>query len=271
MTSASSAVPPVAGDGACLYVGRVMHLRLRPVRHRFAYRVFSLLLDLDRIDAALGGLRWLSYNRFNLLSFHDRDHGPRDGRPLRPWAAAELARAGLDLGGGPIRLLCFPRVLGYVFNPLSVYFCHHADGRLGAVIHQVHNTFGEQHCYVLPVDPARAPGTPVHQSCAKAFYVSPFIGMTACYRFRLHEPDARLSLSIREQVPEGELLVASLTGRRVALSDRALLRAFATHPLMTLKVIGAIHWEALRLWRKGVPCYRRPGASPGPRHGRSCA
>lgn len=251
---------------SCLYLGEVMHLRLRPFRHRFAYRVFSLLIDLDLLPTLGQRLRLFSHNRFNLLSFHDRDHGPRDGSALRPWVERQLAGQGIALAGGPIYLHCFPRLFGYVFNPLSIYFCYHADGRLLAILYEVKNTFGQQHGYLLGVDPAGTGPGPIRHDCRKAFYVSPFITMDAHYRFRVSPPEERLSVLIRESVAEGEILVASHRGRREALDDRRLLGAWAGHPLMTLKVIAAIHWQALRLWRKGARYLRRPaptGAEAG--------
>ncbi len=243
---------------SCLYMGRVMHRRLGAVSHKFTYRVFSLLVDLDELPALSGRLKLFSHNRFNLLAFLDRDHGPRDGRPLRPWIDKVLADAGLDLAGGRVRILCFPRLLGYVFNPLSIWFCHHRNGRLAAVLYEVKNTFGEQHCYLIPVDPNHEPGAPLHQHCDKCFYVSPFIEMQATYRFRLTEPDERFALVIRQSTREGEILVATQTARREQLSDGALLRALAGNPAMTGKVIAGIHWEAFRLWRKGARYSGRP-------------
>jgi DUF1365 family protein len=157
-------------------------------------------------------------------------------------------------------LLCLPRVLGYVFNPLSLYYCYAADGRLAAVLYEVKNTFGEQHAYVLPVDPARASAEPIRQSCAKDLYVSPFIEMAARYHFRLAPPDRRLSVVIQEEVDGGPLLVATMTGRRRPLSDRELALAALRHPLMAHKVIAGIHLEALRLWRKGIALHPRPDA-----------
>jgi DUF1365 family protein len=252
-----------AASNSCLYFGRVMHKRLLPFRHRFVFRVFSLYLDLDELPALSRRLRVLSYNRWNLFGFLDRDHGPRDGSALRPWLDARLAEVGIDLAGGPVRLLCFPRVLGFVFNPLSIWFCHHRSGRLAALLYEVHNTFGEQHCYLIPVDPARQADTPILQSCDKGFYVSPFIGMAATYRFRLAEPGERLAVVIQQATPEGALLVASQTGRRRPLDDATLLRAFLAYPLMTMKVIAGIHWHAYRLWRKGAKLVPRP---PAPEH-----
>jgi len=245
---------------SCLYFGRVMHKRLRPFRHRLDYRVFSFYLDLDELPALSRRLRLFSYNRWNLFGFLNRDHGAGDGSALRPWLDERLAEAGVDLEGGAVRLLCFPRLLGYVFNPLTIWFCHHRSGRLAAVLYEVRNTFGEKHGYLIPVDPARAPGEPVLQSCDKGFYVSPFIGMAATYHFRLSEPDERLAVLIRQWTPDGELLIASQTGRRRPLDDATLLRAFFAYPLMTLKVIGGIHWQAFKLWRKGARPVPRPPA-----------
>lgn len=253
-----------ADPGSALYFGRVMHKRLRPFAHRFDYRVFSLWLDIDAAGGLSRRLRLFSHNRFNVFSFCDRDHGPRDGRPLRPYVEATLADAGIALEGGTIHLLCFPRVLGYVFNPLSIYFCRHADGTLRAILYEVTNTFGDRHNYLLPVDTTRPPGGPVTQACDKALYVSPFIDMDSLYRFRVKEPGERLSILIRQSVPEGEQLLATLTGERALLADRQLARAFVSHPLMTLKVMGAIHWQALWLWIKGATFHRRPAPPADP-------
>ncbi|MCF4165046.1 DUF1365 domain-containing protein [Zavarzinia compransoris] len=251
----------IAMDGAGLYHGRVFHGRFRPRRHHFRYRVFSLLLDIDRIGEVAARSRLFSWNRFNLLSFHDRDHGPRDGGPLRPWIESLLAAHGMErLAGGRIRLLCFPRLWGFVFNPLSVYYVEDGEGRIAAVVHEVNNTFGESHCYVLPAVPD-ADGA-IAQAADKCFHVSPFIAMDVRYRFRLSAPGARLRLVIDEFDAEGRLLTASLSGRRRPFTDRHLLVAVAAHPLMTLKVVAAIHWQALRLWFKGVAIHPKPAKPP---------
>lgn len=245
---------------SALYFGKVMHRRLRPFVHAFSYRVFSLYLDLDELETLNRRLRFFSHNRWNLVAFHDRDHGPGDGAPLRPWIERQLAAAGIDLAGGPVRLLCFPRVLGYVFSPLSIWFCHDADGSLRAILYEVRNTFGEKHGYLLPVEPRRRAGDPVAQSARKTFYVSPFIAMDSRYDFRLAVPDERLAITIQQRVPEGGQLVARHSGRRRALTDRHLLAASFAYPLMTLKVIAAIHWHALLLWLKGARPLPRPPA-----------
>jgi DUF1365 family protein len=247
--------------GSALYFGTVLHQRLRPVRHELSYRVFMMLVDLDELPLLAQRLRWLSHNRFNLFSFHDRDHGARISEPLKPQIEATVKAAGIDLAGGSIKLLCFPRVLGYVFNPLSIYFCHHRDGPLRAILYEVSNTFGQQHGYLIPVS---GPDDLVRQSCAKEFYVSPFMAMEGRYQFRLAAPDDRLAVYIRQLDGDGPILHASLEGTRAPLDDATLARAFLRYPLMTLKVIGGIHWEALRLWRKGLRPVPRPAPPPDP-------
>jgi len=244
------------GEGAmstrvsALYRGVVLHKRVRPRRHRLTYRVFSLLLDLDEMPALDRRLRWFGHNRGAPVSFHDRDHGPGDGTPLRPWVHAELARAGLDLGGGPVRVLCYPRLWGYVFNPLTVYFCHHRDGPLGAVLYEVNNTFGDRHCYLIPVSEPIV--DVVRQSCDKRLFVSPFMEMETTYHFRIRPPGETIGVAIQQTDIQGTLLVASFSGDRQPLTDRTLAAAVGRHPLMTVKVIVGIHWEALKLAVKGM-------------------
>lgn len=241
-----------------VYTGQVMHKRLKPFGHRFDYRVFSVLVDIDAPAGPQGKIGLLRHNRFAPLGFHDADHGPRDGSPLRPWIDALLARFELPTGG-PVRLMCFPRVLGYVFNPLSLYFCYRSDGVLLAIVYEVRNTFGDMHCYFVPVDAAWDGTTPVVQACHKQFYVSPFIEMTSHYRFRVSPPTQRFSILIRQATTVGETLIATQTGQRSPLSARSLRRAFWTLPLVTWKVMVAIHWQALKLWIKGARFYSNPG------------
>jgi len=243
-----------------IYEGRVMHLRLKPRRHRLDYRVFSLLVDLDTFDQAAKTSRFLSIDRFNLFSLRTRDYGDGSSVPLKTQITALLSRAGLDDAAANIRLLCYPRILGYVFNPLSVYYCRNRDGALRAIVYEVHNTFGERHSYVLPVA-AREQGAITH-GCRKAFYVSPFIPMEAEYRFRMTEPGDEISVGISERDEAGPLLQASFTGKARPLDDSTLLGLFVRYPLMTLKVIAGIHWEALRLFAKGVPIVRHPRETP---------
>jgi DUF1365 family protein len=249
---------------SAIYRGSVTHARLAPVQHRFRYRVFTLLIDLGELPALTKRLRCLSHNRFNLMSLHDRDHGDlgagdgaEPGTALRAWAERTLCAAGIAPPRGRVELLCFPRLFGYVFNPLSLWLCRDREDRLRAVIYEVHNTFGGRHAYALPVAPGQDEGA-VTQTCGKEFYVSPFIPMEAQYGFRLRPPGETFSLLIRERGAAGEILRASMGGRRRPLTDRELLKAFAAHPLMTLKVVAAIHWHALRLWRKGATFHRNP-------------
>jgi DUF1365 family protein len=242
---------------SCLYVGEVMHRRAQPY-HKLRYRVFSLLLDLDELPALGRRFRWFSHNRFNLLSFHDRDHGSCDGRPPRAWVDAALAANGIATGGR-IALLCFPRLWGYVFNPLSIFFCYAPSGALGAILYEVRNTFGDKHGYLIEVPPDRtSDDAAIAQACAKGFHVSPFLPLAGEYRFRLQPPGARLAIQIRHLLDGAEALLATHSGWRQDLTDGALLSAVARHPLMTLKVIAGIHWEALRLWLKRARVHPRP-------------
>jgi len=246
---------------SAFYIGRVVHRRWKPKRHRLAYRVFSLLADLDELSELHQRLRWFSHNRFNLYSIWDRDFGAGDGSPLRPWVESQLAAAGLPHRNIRISLLCYPRILGYAFNPLSVFFCRRADGGLIAILYEVHNTFGQRHCYLIAADPA----TPVvRQACDKGFYVSPFIPMQARYRFEIVPPGEKVAIAIHQTDAEGPLLDASFVGTRVALTDRRLLSLLMSHPLMTVKVIAGIHWEALHLWMKGVKPVDRPAPPKRP-------
>lgn len=237
-----------------LYVGSVMHRRLRPRTHRFKYRAFWVLLDLDELELLSRTLRVFSHNAPNLFSLLDADHGDGSDASLRAQAERLLSDAGVDGPCGQISLLCMPRTLGYCFNPLSVYFCSDAQGALSAVIYQVHNTFGDRHSYVMPVNER---GGVVRQRCCKTFFVSPFLDMALEYDFRVSGPGDRIAVSIRVRDQHGSLLNAVLTGERRPLTDGALLRLAFVVPWVTMKVTAAIYWQAARLWLKGVR-FRRP-------------
>lgn len=244
---------------SALYAGEVTHTRLAPRRHRLRYRMFQLLLDLDDGPALAAGLRLFGWNRPGLFSFHERDHG--DGRSvgLKGYVLETLAGAGIDLAGGRVSILCMPRMLGHVFNPLSVYYCRRADGSLAAMLYEVNNTFGQRHSYLIPV--AESGGGDIRQACAKAFYVSPFMDMAMRYAFRLTAPGERLATAIQGRDLEGRLVIAAtFAGARRRLDDRALASAFLAYPLLTLKVVAAIHWEAARLALKGLRLRTRPPA-----------
>ena len=242
-----------------LYECRVTHQRFRPTRHRLRYGVWYLLADLEELPTLDRVIPGFSYERAGVVSFFNRDHGPRDGSPLRPWIDARLAEAGIDLEGGAVRLLTFPRVFGYVFNPLTVWFCHGPDGELRALLYEVANTFGEWHHYLVPV--TQGGRDVIRASFDKELFVSPFIDMASTYDFRTRVPDRRVAVLVRQTAPGGQQLVATLTGRRRALTGGALARMLARYPLVTMKVMGGIHWEALKLWSKGAP-YRRRGLPP---------
>ncbi|CCE03900.1 DUF1365 domain-containing protein [Bradyrhizobium sp. STM 3809] len=246
---------------AALYVGEVMHARMRPTTHRFQYRVMSLLIDLGRLEEADRQSALFGVNRRALYSFHERDHGRRDGSSLLDYAKACASEHGVDLSGGRVLLLCYPRLLGYVFNPLSVYFCYRGDGNLALMIYEVRNTFCEINPYVIPVRPGELTEAGLRQTQDKTFYVSPFIDMAMRYHFRVAPPDDSVKLRILETGAEGPLLAATFVGRRRGLTSRTLLAAFGSLPLVTLKIFGAIHWEALRLWIKGVRLVPRGDAS----------
>jgi DUF1365 family protein len=248
-------------DAATLYIGEVMHARLRPMGHRFNYRAMSLLIDLDRLDAADRQSPLFGVNRAALYSFNEADHGDRDGSPLRIYAQRHASEHGIDLTHGRVLLLCYPRLLGYAFNPLSVYFCYRADGGLALLIYEVRNTFGDIHAYVLPVNPGEMSEAGIRQAQDKLFYVSPFVEMAMRYHFRVLPPGDSVKLRILETDREGPLLAATFNGRRHRLNTVQLLRSFFALPLVTFKIIVAIHWEAWRLWRKGARLVPRPRAA----------
>jgi DUF1365 family protein len=234
---------------SALYDGAVTHQRLTPRRHRLRYRLFQLCLDLDELPDLDRRLKRFAHNRFAIFSLHDRDHLAGEAKPLRPQVVAMLREAGIEIDGGPIRLLCMPRVLGYVFNPLSIFYCHRPGGELAAVVLEVNNTFGEQHCYVVEA----TSGSQVVRRCAKAFFVSPFLDLDMTYDFRLAAPAKRAATAVLGRGPDGApVIAAAFSGARRELTDGELGRAFFSHPLLTLKVIAAIHWEAAKLLAKGV-------------------
>lgn len=241
-----------------LFEGKVMHRRISPVRHRFAYRIAMLLLDIDTIDTSTRNLRLFSYNKPGLFAFYDCDHGARNGDLLRPWVEQQLQMHDIKVDGGQVMLLSLPRMLGFAFNPLSIFYCFDQTGKLAAVIYEVKNTFGEQHAYVCPLNVAgQEIGVHTHEK-RKAFFVSPFISMCARYRFRITVPGDTLNVLIREFENSKEIMSATLTTHQTLLSDMALARIFLKYPLLTWKVPLAIHWQAMRLWIKKAPRFQKP-------------
>ena len=244
----------MTGNSA-LYLGSVIHRRLRPKRHYLRYAAFWMLIDLDELGELDRRLRLFSRGRFNAMSFFDTDHGEQTREPLRQQVERHLVAAGIDLAGGTVRLLCMPRIFGYGFNPLSIYFCYRRDGALAALLYEVRNTFGERHSYLIPVEQA---GGTVRQSCDKCFYVSPFMDMRMRYEFRVVPPQRNVSVVVSAGDMQGPTIVASLAGRRAALTDAALLRLLLRMPFLTVKVMAAIHWHALKMWLKGFALQPRP-------------
>lgn len=242
-----------------IYAGTVVHTRLRPKRHNLRYSVFSLLLDLDELPVLNRSLRLFSVNRRGLFSFWQKDHG--DGTPngLKEWVAGQLSNAGITTDGLNVRVLCYPRIFGYVFNPLTVYFCYGPENDLRAVIYEVCNTFHERLAYIIPAD--GEDGGQISHSCNKDLYVSPFVPMNCRYDFSVRTPAEQVRIAIKESDADGMFLYAMFQGRHSPLTDSGLAKAFLKYPLMTLKVTAAIHWEALRLWLKRVPVHRHARAA----------
>lgn len=245
-----------------LYPGTVMHARLRPFSHRFRYRVFTLLVDLDRLEELDQCTKILSVNRTNLVSFYEKDHTDNTEIPLRTYADRILEKAGLKRPAARILLLTYPRVLGYVFNPLSVYFAYDSDDELIAAVYEVRNTFGERHTYACKVEHGELSEAGLRQSRNKLFHVSPFIGLKARYDFRILPPGDNIRLRIHESEGGKPLLSATFSGAAKPLATGALAACLVKIPLMTWKIILAIHFEALKLWAKGAKFHRSPPAPP---------
>ncbi len=244
-----------------LFLGHVMHRRLRPAENAFVYPVFYMQLPLADLDAAKTAI--FSIDRANLLSFHRKDHGPRDGSALLPWIRGLLRERGLP-DDGEVVLQCFPRVFNYVFNPVSFWFCHDREGQLIAVLAEVSNTFGGRHSYLLHQGGRPLPDG-LELRADKEFHVSPFCDVEGGYRFRFHLQRNCPVVRIDYDDVEGELLLTSLSGRPKAWSGRALLTTFLRMPLLTAGVMARIHWQALKLWLKGVPFVgAHPSTAPQP-------
>ena len=231
-----------------IYIGKVVHKRFKPKEHFFKYNVFSLLIDLDELEIINNEIRIFSYNKFNLISFFDKDHGPRDGSPVKEWVLKNLETINIFNKNVKIKLLCFPRIFGYVFNPLSIFFIYDDESKLISILYEVKNTFGEQHAYVFKTTDEKV----VQNNCKKKFHVSPFIEMDCEYFFKILKPDNKLSVVIDQYDKEGKIFFASQDGEAIEFNAKNLINSFLSHPLMSFKIILAIHFEAFRLWIKGV-------------------
>mgnify|MGYP001301672895 CR=1 FL=1 len=232
-----------------IYTGTVIHKRFKPKVHSFNYSVFSLLIDLSELDLMNNNLRIFSYNKFNIVSFYSKDHGPRDGSSLRNWVIENLQKNNIETEGIQIKLLCYPRIFGYVFNPLSVFYIYNKNSELISILYEVKNTFGEQHTYIFKT---KKNENLIQHICKKKFHVSPFIKMDCIYFFRLLKPGNRVSVIIDLQDQEGKILYASQDGEKSELNNKNLIRSYIKHPLMSFKIIVAIHFEAFKLWSKGI-------------------
>jgi uncharacterized protein len=245
---------------SAIYSGQVVHKRLTPRHNAFTYRVFALALDVDEIPDIAETLRMFGHNQRRLVSFYDKDYGRGGDGTVSAHIRSTLMEAGLQAACNRIVLLCYPRLLGFVFNPLSVYFCYGTADQLKAVVYEVSNTFRERTSYIIPVQPTDGTAlnvSSVHQTCAKEMYVSPFTPRAAQYSFHVAPPrdEVVVGVSLRDQ--NGPLLKTHFRGARIPLTDRSLAAMVARHPLMTAKVVGGIHLEAARLWFKGVPLVKR--------------
>ena len=241
-------------NSSFIYTGQVIHKRFKPKEHFFRYKVFSLLIDLSEIHLLKKELKLFSYNKFNILSFHDIDHGPRDGTSLVDWVKNNLKNNNIDTNEIKIKLLCYPRIWGYVFNPLSVFFVYDKNSNLISILYEVKNTFGEQHTYVFRID---KDNQYFEHTCKKKFHVSPFIEMNCVYYFKILKPENKLSVVINQNDESGKILFASQDGVKKFLNNRNLLTSYLSHPLMSFKIIGAIHFEALKLWLKGIKLVKK--------------
>tara|TARA_B100000965_G_scaffold31760_1_gene23487 strand:- start:778 stop:1545 length:768 start_codon:yes stop_codon:yes gene_type:complete len=236
-------------NNSCIYIGDVIHKRFRPKQHFFRYKVFSLFIDLSELKKIEKEVSFFSYNKFNLISFFDIDHGSRDGESLEKWVKKNLAKIQIYNENIKIKLLCYPRIFGYVFNPLSIFFIYDENNYLISILYEVKNTFGEQHTYVFKTEKNR---NLTENSCNKKFHVSPFIEMDCKYFFKILNPEQKLSVIINQSDNEGKLLFASQDGVKRELNSKNLIFSYISHPLMTFKVIAAIHFEAFKLWLKGI-------------------
>ena len=236
---------------SCIYNGEVNHTRFKPVKHFLNYKTFSLFIDLDEIEQLDKSISIFSHNKFNIFSFYNKDHGDRDGNCLKKWVISNLKKYKIEGNISKIKILCYPRIFGYVFNPLSIFYCYEND-KLKSIFYEVKNTFNEQHTYIFKIKNGRE----IKQKCKKKFYVSPFMDMETFYNFKLIDPNQRLSVMIKQTDAEGTVLTATQTGDKKEFNFKQLLINFFRYPLMTLKIISSIHFEALLLWKKGA-IYRK--------------
>ncbi len=257
MTTANANRDDKTKSAACLYFGKVMHARLKPSVHRFSYNIFSLVIDLDKLNQAGKPSRIFSVNRSGITSFHEKDHGLRDGSSLRKHINTLLQEGDME-APKKILLWCNPRVFGYTFNPLSIYFCYDENEEIIALVYQVNNTFGQTHSYVAKVANDEELSPAIRNSANKCFYVSPFLDMNMRYDFRIQPPDEKLRIRILEHDKNGPILSATFAGDRQPLTTSNLLRGIFKTIGLTWKITAGIHYEAVFLWLKGIKLRARP-------------
>jgi len=236
---------------SCIYNGSVKHKRFRPVKHSLNYKTFSLLVDLDEIEILAKNISIFSLDKFNIFSFYNIDHGARDGTRLKDWVIKNIKKFNISNNITKIKLLCYPRIFGYVFNPLSIFYCYE-NNDLRAIFYEVKNTFNEQHTYIFKINDQKK----IEQKCEKKFYVSPFMDMETYYNFKLINPKEKLSIFIKQTNGKEIVLTATQTGDKKEFTFKQLLINFFKYPFMTIKIISSIHYEALLLWKKGA-IYRK--------------
>ena len=236
---------------SCIYNGIVKHQRFKPIKHSLDYKTFSLLVDLDEIESLAKNISIFSLNKFNIFSFYNADHGARDGSQLKVWVLKNIKKFNISNNITKIKLLCYPRIFGYVFNPLSIFYCYE-NSDLRAIFYEVKNTFNEQHTYIFKINDNEK----IEQKCKKKFYVSPFMDMGTYYNFKLLDPKEKLSIFIKQTDGNETVLTATQTGDKKEFSLKQLLINFIKYPFMTIKIISSIHYEAFFLWKKGA-VYRK--------------
>ena len=232
-----------------IYNGTVIHKRFKPKTHFFKYSVFSLLIDLSELNYLDKTIKIFSYNKFNLISFYEKDHGERDGSSLKLWVKKNLEKNNIQVNNIKIKILCYPRIFGFVFNPLSVFYVYNSKDQLISILYEVKNTFGEQHTYIFKVT---KDSNLIQNNCSKKFHVSPFIEMNCNYFFRLLKPGNKISVIIDQYDSKDKILYASQDGFRSDFNTKHLIKSYLKHPIMTFKIILAIHYEAFKLWTKGI-------------------
>ena len=232
-----------------IYNGQVIHKRFKPKVNYFKYNVFSLLIDLSELEILDKKVNFFSYNKVNLISFYDKDHGERNGSSLVEWVHNNLKKNNISTDDIKIKILCYPRIFGFVFNPLSVFYVYNLNDQLISILYEVKNTFGEQHTYIFRVE---KDANLIQNNCSKKFHVSPFIEMDCNYFFRLLKPGNKISVIIDQYDAQDKILYASQDGVRSDFNTKCLIKSYLKHPIMTFKIILAIHYEAFKLWTKGI-------------------